>query len=66
MKHRPSGVHSRPDGRTEKNPASAGFFECANAKIVPAAYATFGSLNASISPAKSEIGTQLQNTFLSP
>lgn len=27
---------------------------------------TLGSLNASISPAKASIGTQLQNTFLSP
>ena len=27
---------------------------------------TFGSLNASISPSKALIGTQLQNTFLSP
>jgi len=27
---------------------------------------TFGSLKASISPAKALIGTQLQNTFLSP
>src|SRR6478736_2196808 len=29
-------------------------------------YDTFGSLKASISPAKALIGTQLQNTFLSP
>ena len=29
-------------------------------------YITFGSLNASGSPANSSIGTQLQNTFLSP
>jgi hypothetical protein len=28
--------------------------------------ATFGSLNASISPANASSGTQLQNTFLSP
>jgi len=27
---------------------------------------TFGSLNASISPLNASIGTQLQNTFLSP
>ena len=32
----------------------------------PTRYATFGSLNASISPANASSGTQLQNTFLSP
>lgn len=32
----------------------------------PVAQDTFGSLNASISSLKSLIGTQLQNTFLSP
>ena len=30
------------------------------------AYDTIGSLKASISPSKALIGTQLQNTFLSP
>ena len=46
----------------KKSPAVRGFFH--RAKEPP--YITSGSLNASISPAKSLIGMQLQNTFLSP
>ncbi len=52
-----TGCRSRRRGSGYRKPES-------DATLQP--YATFGSLNASISPSYSLIGKQLQNTFLSP
>lgn len=56
-------------GHTRRSPASRGFFVVLDGLAGDASlprYDTIGSLKASISPSYSLIGTQLQNTFLSP
>ena len=50
------------DAGWRAEPRARGFFVTSAVRT----QATLGSLNASISPAKASIGTQLQNTFLSP
>ncbi len=53
-----------------ESPARAGLsgwcWWCFERVVCLAGYDTIGSLKASISPSKALIGTQLQNTFLSP